>query len=70
MPDATSRLPPDLLFVQEQSGRAEEAVRFYTTIFPNSKILSLEEYRSEGSGQSEPLKSARFTIDGIGGPGP
>jgi predicted 3-demethylubiquinone-9 3-methyltransferase (glyoxalase superfamily) len=64
MTDPTPRLTPYLLFVQEQSGRTEEAVRFYTSIFPNSKIISLEDSRSEGSRDAQPLKNARFTIDG------
>lgn len=62
--DPKPRLTPYLLFVREQSGRTEEAVRFYTSIFPNSKILSLEDHPSEGSDQARPLKNARFTIDG------
>ena len=53
-----------LMFVGEQHGKAEEAIRFYSTLFPNSEITYLDRY---GPGESEPegsLKFASFTLDG------
>ena len=53
-----------LMFVGEQAGKAEEAISFYTSLFKNSRINSLERY---GVGEDEPeglVKTARFTING------
>ena len=53
------------MFVGEQAGKAEEAINFYTSLFDNSKILSVERY---GAGESEPegsVKIARFTLNGV-----
>jgi predicted 3-demethylubiquinone-9 3-methyltransferase (glyoxalase superfamily) len=62
MTDPIRRLSPYLMFVQEQSGQAEEAARFYTSIFPDSKIESVEDFPAGGTAQS--LKLVRFSIDG------
>jgi predicted 3-demethylubiquinone-9 3-methyltransferase (glyoxalase superfamily) len=51
-------------FVGEQYGKAEEAIRFYTSLFKNSEITHLDHY---GPGENEPegmLKFAIFTLDG------
>ena len=54
-----------LLFVGDQAGKAEEAIRFYTSLFDNSEIVHIERY---GAGESEPegsVKVARFTLNGV-----
>jgi predicted 3-demethylubiquinone-9 3-methyltransferase (glyoxalase superfamily) len=54
-----------LMFVGEQAGKAEEAIRFYTSLFPNSKVIEVQRY---GAGEHEPegsAKMARFSINGI-----
>lgn len=46
-------------------GKAEEAARFYTSIFPNSRIVSVD--RSPGetpSGPADMVLDVNFTIDG------
>ena len=46
-------------------GKAEEAVRFYTSLFPNSTIDTID--RSPGetpSGPAEMVLSVNFTLDG------
>lgn len=53
-----------LMFVGEQAGKAEEAVNFYTSLFSDSEVLSIERY---GAGENEPegaVKIARFTLNG------
>lgn len=53
------KISPALLFVKEQSGKAEEAMKFYTSLFENSKIESIA--RDEKTGV---VLHARFALAG------
>jgi predicted 3-demethylubiquinone-9 3-methyltransferase (glyoxalase superfamily) len=54
-----------LTFVGDQCGKAEEAINFYTSIFPNSEIKSITKYREgEAGGTPELIKYAEFTLNG------
>ena len=62
--DKTSqKISPCLMFTGGQSGRAEEAIKFYTSVFKNSDIDFLVRYE-----ESEPatgaVKHAAFKLDG------
>ena len=65
------RITPFLWF----DGKAEEAAKFYTSIFKNSKIGSISRYGEEGPGPKGAVMSATFQLDGQefialnGGPG-
>ena len=53
-----------LLFVGDQCGKAQEAIDFYTSIFPNSKTISLEKYaEGEAGGAPDLIKHGVFTIN-------
>jgi hypothetical protein len=55
---------PFLMFSGERHGQAEAAINFYTSIFPNSRIISIEKY---GPKQVEPegtVRCARFVLNG------
>ncbi len=55
-----------LTFVGDQYGKAEEAINFYTSIFPNSQIKSLTKYREgEAGGTPELIKHAVFTLNDL-----
>ena len=43
---------------------AEQAVNFYTSLFPNSKILSIERYGEAGPGPEGSVMTASFQIAG------
>jgi predicted 3-demethylubiquinone-9 3-methyltransferase (glyoxalase superfamily) len=45
-------------------GRAEEAMNFYTSLFSNSEIGSVERYGPNGPGPEGTIKYAAFTIGG------
>lgn len=55
-----------LTFVGKQCGRAEEAIKFYTTIFPNSEIKSITRYaEGEAGGTPALIKYGEFTLNGV-----
>ncbi|VVB89065.1 3-demethylubiquinone-9 3-methyltransferase [uncultured archaeon] len=45
-------------------GKAEEAMNFYTSIFKNSKIVSIMRYGEEGPGQKGTVMGVTFQLDG------
>jgi predicted 3-demethylubiquinone-9 3-methyltransferase (glyoxalase superfamily) len=54
-----------LTFVGDQCGMAEEAINFYTSIFPNSEIKSIKKYsKGEAGGTPELIKYGVFTLNG------
>lgn len=58
------KITPFIMYVQEQAGRAEEAVRFYTSIFEGSEIRGM---LKNGPGGNEPegtVKHAQFNLAG------
>ena len=54
-----------LMFVGEQFGKAEEAIKFYTSLFKNSGIQHIEHYKAnEPGGKEGTVKLATFTLAG------
>lgn len=59
------KITPVLMFNGQQSGRAEEAVRFYTNVFRNAKVGDVHRYETaEGPHESGTVKYAGFTLEG------
>ena len=59
------KITPTLMFVEKQSGKAEDAIRFYTSIFRNSKIGHIMRYgKDEQPDQEGTIKHAGFTLEG------
>ena len=53
-----------LTFVGNQCGKAEEAINFYTSIFPNSEIKYINKYsEGEAGGTPELIKHGVFTLN-------
>src|SRR5215471_13267019 len=60
----SQRITPFLMFVGKQHGRAEEAIKFYVSLFKNSSVGKIERW---AAGESEPegtVKHARFSLHG------
>ena len=58
------KITPFLMFVGDQAGRAEEAIRFYTAVFTNSTTINIQHY---GAGMGEPegtVQHAVFKLNG------
>jgi predicted 3-demethylubiquinone-9 3-methyltransferase (glyoxalase superfamily) len=62
--DATPKITPFLLFVGEQSGKAEEAIRFYTSLFPNSGIETIVPYGPGGGEPEGSVMHGQFSLHG------
>ena len=45
-----------LMFVGDMAGKAEEAMRFYTLLFPNSQIKSIAKYESDEPGGKKGIR--------------
>ena len=56
----TQKITPFLWF----DGRAEEAMKFYVSIFKNSKILSLRRYGKMGPGPEGTVMTGTFQLEG------
>jgi predicted 3-demethylubiquinone-9 3-methyltransferase (glyoxalase superfamily) len=57
-------IKPFLMFSGKQHGRAEEAINFYISIFPDSRITSMKKY---GAGEQAPegtVQVATFVLNG------
>jgi predicted 3-demethylubiquinone-9 3-methyltransferase (glyoxalase superfamily) len=53
-----------LMFVGDQHGKAEEAMKFYISLFPNSGIDYIERYGAGDKKSEGTVKVAMFTING------
>jgi len=54
-----------LTFVGDQCGKAEEAINFYVSIFPNSEIKSITRYKEgEAGGTPDLIKYGVFALNG------
>jgi predicted 3-demethylubiquinone-9 3-methyltransferase (glyoxalase superfamily) len=58
------KIAPFLLFVGEQHGKAEQAIQFYTSIFPNSSVNRIQRF-GPGMGETEgTVMHASFKLAG------
>ena len=56
-------LTPSFLFTRERFGRAEEAIRFYTSVFDNSRTEVMVHYPKEGAHAGKVLFSEFYLND-------
>lgn len=59
-----TQLIPSLLFVQGNNGKAQEAIDFYTSIFPNSDIDFTRAYTGDEGETPGNLAHAEFKLNG------
>jgi predicted 3-demethylubiquinone-9 3-methyltransferase (glyoxalase superfamily) len=59
------RITPTLMFVGEVCGKAEEAIKAYTSLFPNSKVGNILRYgEEERPDEAGTIKHASFSLEG------
>mgnify|MGYP000980551370 CR=1 FL=1 len=56
------RFTPSLLFTGTNSGKTEEAIHFYTSVFKNSEIIGILKYKSGENDIDGNVKHAQFTL--------
>jgi predicted 3-demethylubiquinone-9 3-methyltransferase (glyoxalase superfamily) len=58
------KITPLLMYTKGMAGKTKEALEYYTSVFPNSKIEMMVPYE-KGEGDTEGfIKHARFTLEG------
>ena len=58
-------ITPMLMFVGEQCGKAEEAIKFYGTVFHNARIGNILRYgQGEHPDKEGTIRHAAFTLEG------
>lgn len=62
--DVGRKIAPSLLFVGDQFGRAEEALKLYTSVFENTHIDGILRYEAGEHGPEGSVKHAQFSLDG------
>lgn len=65
-PNMTQKITPVLLFTRNMAGKAEEAINFYTSVFPDSATGQLFRYEKGEAGPADEgtLKFSDFTLAG------
>lgn len=62
--DVGQKIAPSFLFVGDQFGRAEEALKLYTSVFENTKVDGILRYEAGEPGPEGAVKHAQFSLDG------
>lgn len=62
--DFTQRVVPAMLFTQDKFGKAEEAINFYASLFPNSKVEMLSRYEQGEHDKEGYVKYSKLMLDG------
>jgi predicted 3-demethylubiquinone-9 3-methyltransferase (glyoxalase superfamily) len=57
------KISPVLMFTDKQAGKAEQAVRFYTSVFKGSEIIGIVKYDKDDNDVEGTVKHAEFTLN-------
>ncbi len=63
--EITQRITPSLLFVGDVAGKAEEAMTFYTSLFPDSQITMTDRYEGDGPDAKGTIRYGSFQLAGV-----
>ena len=55
-------LSPSLMFTNQQAGKAEQAIHFYTSVFQNSSVKGVFKYSATDPDVEGTVKHAQFTL--------
>ena len=60
----SQKITPFLMFVGQQHGKAEQAMKLYTSLFENSRIENVMRYGAGEEGEAGTVQHAVFQLDG------
>lgn len=60
--DVGQKFAPCLMFTEEQAGKAEKAIHFYTSVFKNSSIKGILHYDKNNGDREDFVKHAQFNL--------
>ena len=60
--EGTQKISPTLMFTGDQAGKTEEALRFYVSVFPQSKVEGVLHYAEGDHDKPGLVKHAQFTL--------
>ena len=58
------KITPALMFTQSMAGKAEEAMKLYTSLFPNSGVVDISRYEKGEPDVEGTVKHGRFLLNG------
>lgn len=61
---APQKIVPSMMFTGDQFGKAEEAINFYASIFPDSKVNMIARYEAEEGDAEGKIKYSSFELFG------
>jgi predicted 3-demethylubiquinone-9 3-methyltransferase (glyoxalase superfamily) len=62
MEDVGQKFTPTLMFTGDQSGKAVQAIEFYTSLFENSSVRGILKYSAEDNDIEGTVKHAQFSL--------
>lgn len=60
--DVGQKFSPTLMFTNQQAGKAEEAINFYTSIFDDSSVVGILKYDAQDNDVEGTVKHAQFKL--------
>lgn len=64
MEGVKEKFMPSIMFVHQNNGKAEEAIHYYTSIFPESKIEAISRYGSSDPDTTGHVNFSHFLLNG------
>jgi len=62
--DTGQKFSPVMMFTNQYAGKAEEAIRYYTSVFENSSVSGILKYEENENEVIGNIKNALFRLDG------
>lgn len=61
--DVGQRFTPSLMFTNQQAGKAEAAIHFYTSVFKDASVTGIAKYTAEDGDVEGTVKHAQFSLN-------
>ncbi len=61
--DVGQKFTPSLMFTGKQAGKAEKAIKYYTSVFGDSSVVAINRYTADDPDTEGTIKHAQFKIN-------